>query len=450
MTRANLPHSATADQNEIASLAEAARRSVRAGRLQSALNAYAQILRHDPHHAEALNFFGTQALNAGQLDRSLECFQRAVRAHPEDASLHKNLGLVWRACGALPEALAAFNAALRVAPHYATAVLHRAAVLEELGDQQRALCDYVAGLAEAERRGWLADVEHLPTGLHHVVNRAIVIVQQARRAHLDRALAPLRACHPPASLARVEHCLRVYLREQPRPAGDALQKCTFMHFPDIPGHAWFERAQFPWLEEIERHADAIRAELCQVLAEDSGFQPFIDIPRDYPGAQPWAALNGSSNWNSFFFYRDGKRFDSNCSRCPVTASLLDHLPLIRMADHSPESFFSVLAPGAHIPPHTGVINTRLVVHLPLIIPPDCGIRVGAETRSWTEGKCLVFDDTFEHEAWNRSEQTRVVLIFDIWNPYLTDVEREAMRIVVEELGRFNRAHGQEERAYAAD
>jgi aspartate beta-hydroxylase len=449
VTPANLPHPATADQKEIASLADAARRSARSGQLQEAAAAYAQILRHDLDHAEALSFFGTQALNAGQLDRSLEFFQRALRSHPENASLHKNLGLVWRACGALPEALSAFNAALSIAPHYATAVLHRAAVLEELGQQQLALSDYVTGLAAAERRGWLADIEHLPTGLYHIVNRAITVVQHARRAHLDRVLAPLRASHPPAALARVEHCLRVYLREQPRPAGDTLQKCTFMHFPDIPCHAWFEREQFPWLSEIERHTEVIRSELYRVLTEDSGFQPFIDIPRDYPGAQRWATLNGSSDWNSFFFYRDGKRFDANCSRCPHTASLLDNLPLIRMAEHSPESFFSVLAPGAHIPPHTGVINTRLVVHFPLIIPPNCGIRVGAETRSWNEGECLVFDDTFEHEAWNKSKQTRVVLIFDIWNPYLTDVEREAMRIVVEELGRFNQAHGQEERAYAA-
>ncbi|MBU6469253.1 MAG: aspartyl/asparaginyl beta-hydroxylase domain-containing protein [Gammaproteobacteria bacterium] len=444
MTPANLPQPDTADQNEIASLAAAARRSALSGQLREATAAYTQLLRHDPNHAEALGFFGTQALKAGQLRRSLECFQRALNAHPENASLHKNIGLVWRACGALPEALSAFNAALHINPQYATAVLHRAAVLEELGEQELALASYVTGLAAAERMGWLADVKHLPTGLHHIVNRAITVVQQARRAHLDRVLAPLRASYPPASLARVEHCLRVYLREQPRSTGDALQKCTFMHFPDIPCHAWFERVQFPWLAEIEQHADGIRAELCRVLAEDCGFQPFVDIPRDYPGAQRWATLNGSSSWNSFFFYRDGKRFDANCSRCPLTASLLDHLPLIRMAGHAPESFFSVLAPGAHIPPHTGVINIRLVAHLALIIPPDCGIRVGTETRGWKEGECIVFDDTFEHEAWNKSAHTRVVLIFDIWNPYLTEIEREAMRIVVEELGRLGRVSDRED------
>jgi aspartate beta-hydroxylase len=119
---------------------------------------------------------------------------------------------------------------------------------------------------------------------------------------------------------------------------------------------------------------------------------------------------------------------------------LEASPLNRVADHSPEALYSVLTPGAHIPPHTGVINVRLVVHLPLIVPADCGIRVGSETRSWEEGRCIVFDDTYEHEAWNKSGQTRVVLIFDVWNPNLTVAEREAMQAAVEALGRFNRSH----------
>jgi aspartate beta-hydroxylase len=125
----------------------------------------------------------------------------------------------------------------------------------------------------------------------------------------------------------------------------------------------------------------------------------------------------------------------------VTAAALDAAPLNRVADHSPEALYSILTPGAHIPPHTGVINVRLVVHLPLIVPLDCGIRVGSETRGWKEGTCIAFDDTYEHEAWNKSDKTRVVMIFDTWNPALSLAEREGVRIAIEELGRFNRSHG---------
>lgn len=437
-----------ADHNEITSLAAAASRRVQANQLREAADLYTQILQRDSEHPEALSFLGTQALTAGDLAHSLTLFERAVAAHPQDAALYKNLGLVHRARGALPEALSALDTALRLQPEYPVAHLHQGAILEQLGRHDAALNSYLAGLMQAGSLGLMAQIEHLPAGLRQALQHAISVVQQARYTHLARALAPLRTSCPVADFVRTDQCLRIYFGQEPRPMGDPLQRCTFMTFPGLPSQGWFKREQFPWLTEIEKHSDEIRAELIEVLRGDEGFRPFIEMRRDHPGTKYWEALNYSPNWNAFFFYRDGRRFDDNCARCPITSRLLDRLPLSRVADHSPETFFSVLKPGAHIPPHTGVINTRLVVHLPLIIPPDCGIRVGTETRSWKEGECLVFDDTFEHEAWNRSDQTRVVLIFDIWNPYLTEVEREAMRIVVEELGRFNQLHGQSAQAYA--
>jgi aspartate beta-hydroxylase len=86
-----------------------------------------------------------------------------------------------------------------------------------------------------------------------------------------------------------------------------------------------------------------------------------------------------------------------------------------------------------------VTNTRVVTHLPLIIPDDCALRVGGETHVWQTGQCVTFDDTFEHEAWNRSDQTRVVLIFDNWNPDLSEAERAAVTDLVEAIGDFNQS-----------
>ena len=93
---------------------------------------------------------------------------------------------------------------------------------------------------------------------------------------------------------------------------------------------------------------------------------------------------------------------------------------------APNAFFSLLKPHARIPPHTGVTNTRAIVHLALDIPPDCGFRVGGETRQWVAGQAFAFDDTIEHEAWNHSDQRRAVLILDCWNPQLSDHERAAI------------------------
>jgi aspartyl/asparaginyl beta-hydroxylase (cupin superfamily) len=96
--------------------------------------------------------------------------------------------------------------------------------------------------------------------------------------------------------------------------------------------------------------------------------------------------------------------------------------------------FSLLAPHTRIPPHTGVANTRLVCHLPLIVPPNCGFRCGATTREWRVGEAFVFDDTIEHEAWNDSDELRVVLIIDLWQPSLTPDERIGITSVIEAAG----------------
>ena len=93
----------------------------------------------------------------------------------------------------------------------------------------------------------------------------------------------------------------------------------------------------------------------------------------------------------------------------------------------PTAFFSILEPHTKIPPHTGSTNTRLTVHLPLVVPGGCGFRVGGETREWRPGTAWIFDDTIEHEAWNESDQARAILIFDVWNPQLTALERDLVR-----------------------
>jgi len=103
--------------------------------------------------------------------------------------------------------------------------------------------------------------------------------------------------------------------------------------------------------------------------------------------------------------------------------------------------FSVLTPGTHILPHRGVTNTRTVCHLPLVVPEDCALVVGGERHDWREGRAVAFDDTYEHEAWNRGSRTRVVLIFDVWNPHLTAAERDAVAALVAAMGDFNRAAG---------
>jgi aspartyl/asparaginyl beta-hydroxylase (cupin superfamily) len=128
-------------------------------------------------------------------------------------------------------------------------------------------------------------------------------------------------------------------------------------------------------------------------------------------------------------WEDGVRNDEHCRRCPATAALLDELPLLDLPGKGPTAMFSILAPHTRIPPHTGSSNVRVTIHLPLVVPPSCGFRVGAETRSWEEGRAWAFDDTIEHEAWNDSGSPRAILIVDAWNPLLSEAERSAIRVI---------------------
>ena len=430
--------------DRVRDLADRAGSHVQRGELNAARALYQQMLDIVPTHPEALNFIALAALQSGDTRRAVTLLERGAEANPTDANLHKNLGLAYRAAGSAAAALNAFRCATALKPDFAVALLNQGALLIELGRRDEAYGVYLDALDAAERTGlFLKDLAVIPTGVRVLAEKAVAVLQQARAEVFQAALAPVEAGYGRPALVRVRQCLDAYLGRHSESPLPLLQRPTFMTFPGLDNRPWYERADFPWLASIEERTPAIRAELLKVLESDVGFRPFVEMSTDHPRAAYWRQVNRSSSWNAYFFYRDGKRYEENCARCPETAAALDALPLDRVADHSPEALYSVLKPGAQIPPHTGVINCRLVVHLPLIVPPDCGIRVGQETRGWQEGRCIVFDDTFEHEAWNKSPHTRVVVIFDIWNPQLTEAEREGMRTAIEALGSFNRMHGGE-------
>ena len=199
--------------------------------------------------------------------------------------------------------------------------------------------------------------------------------------------------------------------------------CFGLHYPFLQADEYFEREQFPWLTELEAQTAVIRAELIDLLASpDPGLSPYVTMPAGTP-ENVWTELNHSPAWSALHLWKDGERVEGACERAPRTAEIVERFPLARIPGRSPHVFFSILQAGKHIPPHTGVTNTRTIIHLPLIVPPGCAFRVGGETRDWREGEAFAFDDTIEHEAWNPSDQDRAVLILDTWNPHLSEHER---------------------------
>ncbi len=262
-----------------------------------------------------------------------------------------------------------------------------------------------------------------------------VVVQHTLKL-LEAALAPVRAANGGQELKRVDEFVDLYVgRRQPR-YKHASQRPAFLYFPELGPQSFFERSGFDWCMGLEAATADIKAELLAILQEPDALRPYVEVAAS--DAAEWTALNRSLQWGAFHLYKDGVQVEENCRRCPATLKAIEKLTLTRIPGYSPEVFFSILKPGTHIPPHNGLTNYKAAVHLPLIVPPDCAIRVGNETRNWTEGECLIFDDSFRHEAWNNSSEMRAVLILDVWNPQLSLPERSAiseMLGVIQELAR---------------
>jgi aspartate beta-hydroxylase len=196
----------------------------------------------------------------------------------------------------------------------------------------------------------------------------------------------------------------------------------FFMIPGIKAKRFFDPSQFPGVEEIERNTDAVQEEFL-ALAESRSEQLSSSLAGLHGDEKDSGA---AGKWSMIPLLRNGRIVEQFASQCPRTMELARGLDLPRISLISPSLYFSVLEPGSRIPPHVGITNARLIAHFPLIVPKNCGLRVGGETRQWEVGKALVFDDMTMHEAWNDSDRIRVVLIADLWRPELSMAEQTAV------------------------
>jgi aspartyl/asparaginyl beta-hydroxylase (cupin superfamily) len=168
----------------------------------------------------------------------------------------------------------------------------------------------------------------------------------------------------------------------------------------------------------------MQREALSLLAQHDGFQPYMKMANARP-QQDHHGLLENADWSTLHLWQNGAAVDEHIARCPnIYRAVMDHVPLCHIGPRAPSVMLSLLRPGAKIPPHSGMLNSRFICHLPLVVPPNCGFRVGGSTIEWQEGKVIAFDDSVEHEAWNNSAYDRLVLIFDIWRPELSQSERD--------------------------
>jgi aspartyl/asparaginyl beta-hydroxylase (cupin superfamily) len=165
--------------------------------------------------------------------------------------------------------------------------------------------------------------------------------------------------------------------------------------------------RFPWVRHIEENWPVIREEIEAVLADHAALPNFQEISKDQ------IEITDDDRWKTFFLYGYGFRAKLGTEMCPRTAALMEQIPGMTTA------MFSILSPRKHILDHRGPYKGVLRYHLGLIVPQDapaCRIRVGEDVRHWAEGRSMIFDDTFNHEVWNDTEETRVVLFVDVLRP----------------------------------
>lgn len=424
--------------NPAAALRERAQMHRRNRDLLLAEQSYKRLLAIQPGDLEALQFMASQYLSRGEAPQALEMLTLAHQANPDDPATLNQLGTLQLGRGDFAAAADTLRHCLTLAPKIFMARLRLAIALEQLGDAHGALLAYFNAIHVAQEQGrWLSDASTAPD-LRTIVKRAMDYVDAGRHSLFDAVIEPLRQRYGRSELLRVYQCLAIYLNEQPANLPDPRQQPKFLYFPGVPAQPYYPRERFPWQTALEAGAAAIREELRTVIADEGNLESFLQTGlREEIDGYLRASGDQTAAWDAFFFYRHGKRYDDHCERCPQTAALLEGAELVQIRDHAPETLFSVLRPGTHILPHRGVTNTRLVTHLPLIVPQDCALRVGGETHVWQADHCVTFDDTFEHEAWNHSGETRVVLILDSWNPDLSEAERAAVADLVAAIGDFN-------------
>ena len=370
-------------------------------------------------------------LAAGQATRAVEQL-RAREAGNRDPEIPLHLALALRVQGDLPGALSALDRALALEPYHLLALLSKGAVQEMMGQHKLAARTYANALKLTPPDDKLIPALKAPV---ERARKAVAANKAALAQHLRAAVEPLRKQFPAGDVTRFDECLEIFAGLKKRYVHEPL----LLDFPQLPAIPFYDRSHFPWLPELEAATDIIRDEaLALIKADWEKFNPYIQLPAHAPVNQ-WAALNHSPSWSTLHLWRDGRRIDEACARCPHTTAVLEKLPLADQSGFAPTAMFSVLAPKTTIPPHTGSTNIRLIGHLPLILPGQCRFRVGNDVREWKMGEAWIFDDTIEHEAWNDSDQIRVILIFDVWNPHLSAAERQLVTAMMNASNAYNAA-----------
>lgn len=401
-------------------LIDGALAAAKAGRHAEAESIWTEVLRIEPGHQQALFSLGVHTMQRGDFPRARQWLLEAHQRAPDDLLVLMTLASACRFMRDREGEREAIDATLARDPYYLPGLLARGFWLETHATAGAAATVFRNALKVAPpEAAW-------PDFLREQLRHAREFAQRYSldyEKHLAGEIGALVEDLPAAERARWREAVSIMAGRTRPYVADSNQ----LHVPRLPAIPFFDRALFPWAESLEAKTATIRAELEQALrSHTEGFAPYIGYRPGDPVNQ-WQELNHSPRWSAYHLWRSGQRVEENLGRCPATDAALTEVGMAAIGGLCPNAMFSALAPRTRIPPHHGETNARIVVHLPLIVPPGCRYRVGFDECGWETGRILAFDDTLEHEARNDGDELRVVLIFDVWNPLLSLAEREIVK-----------------------
>ena len=392
------------------------------GDIEAIVQVCQDMLAIDENHLSSRRFLADIALQAGDFTAATNHLE-TLRAHsPGDLQVLSQLGQALYRQGKLEQAVVVYTDLWRIKPLSALIYLKLGCLHAELGDIDKAA--QVFSLGEALDPDLLSlwknpathpDVSQMSktaweTLCHHHTQLHIASVEaQGKSEHLNRirdAVWPL-ADERPVNYAHPKQC----------PQGFGIRYDTSPTF--------FDTNIFPWREQLELRYPDIRQEILAGLNVAADGRPYLSDRHRLEGAL-WEPLVNKMSWASVHLYQNGVANDMVIHKFPLTLKALAEVPVAITNGKPSEVFISVLAPYTRIPEHYGVSSAILTAHLPIEVPPDCGLQVHEDIRAPEAGKLMVFDDTWEHSAWNNSPYARVVLIFELWHPALKEAEKEAI------------------------
>lgn len=373
---------------------------------------------------------GIDALRRGDAGDARIRFAQVTAAPPP--GLDPPYFLLAQACQALgdmPGQEAALVALLAADTRHLGGLLLMAQIKARQGDSRAASSFYTTALAVADHAG----PSQIPQGLVPLLEQAqhyLVTAQGEYGRFLEERLAADGVATGAVS-ARVDLALDLLLGRKQL----YVQQPTSFYFPGLPQRQFYESAEFEWAAAFEAAAPDMLAELEAVLDQRGpGFAPYVQTRPDRPAAAN--PLRDDPSWGAHYLWEYGEQVPDHAAQAPATLRALELPPMPVIAQRSPLALYSLLRPSTHIKPHHGMLNTRLICHMPLITNDRCALRCGNETRSWQQGRLMIFDDSIEHEAWNRGDATRIIVLFEIWRPEISLDERRALTAVFEAISAY--------------